>query len=396
MRPDLAYQIDGIVIKCDSIEIQKLLGHTSKLPRWACAYKFPAQKAETEVKAIDIQVGRTGAITPVAKLLPIMVDGAVISNVSLHNFSELARKDVRVGDWVVIQRAGDVIPEIVSVVKEKRKPNCIAFKQPSHCPSCRTALVRPDDQIVWRCPNSTSCPEQVKGMIRHFVSRHAMNIDGLGERIIVQLITAGLVKDISDLYALQFSQLQAMPRFASNSAHNLIASLHASKQTTLARLLYALGIREVGVQTAKLLAKHYTSWQALAKATEEDLSKLPDIGPIAAQSLVSYFQSEAHIDILEKLDAYGICPKVEQTEVIVDGPLVNKKIVITGKFSRSRSEISAILQNLGAEMLTSVTKNTDICIVGEDAGSKKKKAENLGLEVWSSEDLSLFLQENKK
>lgn len=393
MRPDLGYQIDGVVIKCNEIRLQKQLGHTTKLPKWACAYKFPAQKAQAQVLAIDIQVGRTGAITPVAKISPTLVDGAVISNISLHNFKELARKDIRVGDYVIIQRAGDVIPEVVSVVLSMRKPENTAFIVPKYCPSCGTMIEKPAGQIVWRCPNTLGCPEQIKGMIRHFVSRHAMNIDGLGERIILQLIAAKLVKNVADLYTLNYSQLNALPRFGNKSANNLLASITKSKETTFSRLLYALGIREVGVATAKLLAENFPEWQDLAQASEQDLAKLPDIGPIAAHSIVEYFSDEKNREILRRLDTYGVRTRHEEDYSPPEGPLKGKGIVITGKFNESRTVLSEQLQKLGAIMQTSITKKTDICVIGKDAGSKANKARLLNITLWDEDTLEKIFEE---
>ena len=393
-RTRLPYAIDGVVVKCDDSSWHEVLGTTAKVPKWAVAYKFPAQREQALVEAIEVQVGRTGAVTPVAKLSPTLVDGAVISNVSLHNFSELARKDVRVGDTVVIQRAGDVIPEIVQVVTEKRPAESQAYPRTTHCPSCGTALVQVQDQVVWRCPNHEGCPDQILGAIKHFVSRPALNIDGLGERIIVQLITAGLVKNAADLYTLQYSQLHVLPRFAAKSARNLLESIEKSKKTTLARLLYALGMREVGAQTAKNLAARYSSWQGLAEQSEEDLAQIKDIGPVAAQSIGDFFRQEKNRVFLDRLEAAGVEAKAA-SNAIKTGPLIGEAVVITGKFSQSRSALAEQLAALGAEMQTGVSKKTTICIVGEEAGSKKQKAEKLGVPLWDEERLMKFLKGNE-
>ena len=384
-RETLAYEIDGVVLKVDSKRQQKQLGFTSRAPRWAIAYKFPAHEELTLVKAIDFQVGRTGALTPVARLKPVLVAGVTVSNATLHNMDEITRKDVRVGDTVVVRRAGDVIPEVVSVIKEKRPAGTIKVTLPNQCPVCGSQVMKPEGEAVARCMGGLYCSAQRKASIEHFASRKAMDIDGLGTKLIEQLVDKGLIHHIDDLYQLTKQQITELERMGEKSADNLLEALEKSKSTTLARFLYALGIRGVGETTARHLAMHFGTLDALKKADEETLKNIFDIGPVVAQYVSHFFQQSQNLKIIDALIASGMhWPAIEP--ITQHQPLLGKTFVLTGSLqSMSREQTKEKLQTLGAKVSNSVSKNTDFVIVGENPGSKLHKALELGVTTLDEE-----------
>ena len=387
-RALLPYEIDGVVYKVNDFALQKAIGFVSRAPRWAIARKFPAQEKMTEVIGIDVQVGRTGAITPVARLAPVFVGGVTVTNVTLHNEGEMRRKDVRVGDTVIVRRAGDVIPEIVSVVLEKRKPASQLFEMPVSCPVCGSTVERAEGEAIARCPAGLFCRAQVKESIKHFASRKAMDIDGLGDKIIEQLVAQDLVKTPADLYRLTHEQLSSLERMADKSASNIIAALEKSKVTTLPKFLYALGIREVGEVTATSLSSYFGQLDVIHSATVEELEKVPDVGPIVAQHIVAFFELAHNREVIASLKNLGVSwPNVEAVSQD-DQALSGKVFVLTGTLSTmGRIEAKEALQLLGAKVTGSVSKKTDYVVAGEDAGSKLKKAQSLGVTVLSEDDL---------
>lgn len=393
-RALLPYEIDGVVFKVNDFALQERLGFVSRAPRWAIARKFPAQEKMTEVKAVDVQVGRTGAITPVARLAPVFVGGVTVTNVTLHNEDEMHRKDVRVGDTVIVRRAGDVIPEIVSVVQGKRKNEAKVFQMPTHCPVCGSKLERTQGEAVIRCPAGLFCRAQIKESIKHFSSRKAMDIDGLGDKIVEQVVSQALVKTPADLYYLTQEQWSGLERMAEKSANNILAALEKSKSTTLAKFLYALGIREVGEVTAASLAAHFGQLDAIQRASVNDLEEVPDVGPIVAQHIVAFFELEHNRSVISALQAVGVhWPNIE-TAAQADRPLKGKVFVLTGTLpTMTRDEAKEALEQLGAKVTGSVSKKTDFVVAGEAAGSKLKKALTLGIEVLSEEGLIKLMSE---
>jgi len=395
-RAELDYEIDGIVYKLDDLLLQQKAGFIAKAPRWALAHKFPAEQASTVVNEIEVQVGRTGAITPVARLEPVFVGGVTVSNVTLHNHSEIERLAVRVGDTVAVRRAGDVIPQIVSVDLSKRPESSTVYKFPERCPVCDSAVIYEGEGIIARCSGGLICAAQRKQAIKHFVSRKAMDIDGMGDRIVDMLVDQDLVENVADLYTLDYSQIFELEGFAEKSSENLIDAINASKQTELHRLLYALGISQVGETTAEQLAQSLGSVEALIDATESDLESLPDIGPIVAASIVSFFNDENNLEIINRLRSLGIQYEEIDVAAVVDVselPLDGKTIVLTGGLdSMARGEAKKRLQVLGAKVTGSVSKNTSMVIVGSDAGSKAAKAEELGIEMLDEAQLLELLE----
>ena len=389
-RDALEYDIDGIVYKVNSLEKQRALGYVSRAPRWAIAHKFPAQEELTVVEAVEFQVGRTGAITPVARLKPVTVAGVVVSNATLHNMDEVQRKDIRVGDTVIIRRAGDVIPEVVSVVSERRPDDTSAIVMPQKCPVCGSDILRAEGEVVARCSGGLYCSAQRKQGIKHFASRKAMDIDGLGDKLVDQLVDAGLIEDIAGLYQLHAEDVAGLERMGSKSADNLLQALHKSKRSSLSRFLFALGIREVGEATAKSLAQEFLTLDAIMAADEERLQQTPDVGPIVAAHIVSFFQQPHNLEVLEKLLAAGIEWPEEQRRQ-GEMPLQGKTFVLTGALSRPRSEFKQQLQQLGAKVTGSVSKKTDYVVAGEAAGSKLKKAKSLGVTVLNEAELEELL-----
>ncbi len=391
-RAALPYEIDGVVYKVDRIELQEQLGYVSRAPRWAIAHKFPAQEELTRVLDVEFQVGRTGAITPVARLEPVVVGGVTVSNATLHNMDEVERKDIRIGDTVIVRRAGDVIPEVVAVVKSRRPSNARKVKMPSHCPVCGSEIVRMEGEAIARCSGGLFCPAQRKEAIKHFASRRAMDIDGLGDKLVEQLIDKGLVEHVDDLYRLTETQLVSLERMGPKSARNLLEALERSKETTLARFIYALGIREVGEATAAALAQHFKHFEALRKASEEELLEVPDVGPVVAGHIRKFFSQPHNNEVIDALLAAGIhWPEEEQAR---PQPLQGQTYVITGALdAMTREQAKEYLQALGAKVAGSVSKKTTAVFVGRDPGSKLAKAQALGVPVKSEAELLALLQQ---
>lgn len=391
-RASLPYDIDGIVIKVDAFAQQKQLGATAKSPRWAIAYKFPAEEVVTQLVDIEISVGRTGVVTPTAILQPVRVAGTIVQRASLHNEDYIREKDIRLGDYVIIKKAGDIIPEVVRSLPERRTGKEEPFDMPTHCPVCASELVRLDDEVALRCVNP-QCPAQIREGLIHFVSRQAMNIDGLGEKVIAQLFEHGLVRSVADLYTLTKDELVALERMGEKSATNLLRAIEASKQNSLERLLFGLGIRHVGAKAAKTLAEHFETMERLQQATKEELTAIHEIGEKMADSIVTYFSKEEVKQLLERLRAYGVNMTYKGAKQTVDisSTFAGKTFVLTGTLqSMSRSEAKEAIEALGGKVTGSVSKKTDVIVVGEDAGSKLEKAKQLGITIW---DEARFLQE---
>jgi DNA ligase (NAD+) len=378
-RDALGYDADGVVVKVDSLEHQRRLGSTAHHPRWAVAYKFTARQATTVVQAIEVNVGKTGALTPVAKLTPVPLAGVVISNVSLHNEDEIRRKDIRVGDTVLIERAGDVIPYVVQVVAAKRPPGTTPFAFPDQCPACGGVAFRPEGEAYWRCMNA-ACPAQLKERLKHFGSRRAMDIEGLGEAAIEQLVDRGLVKNFADLYRLGADQLARLDRFAQKSAENLAAAIGGSRSRGLARLLNALGIRLVGERVARLLAMRFGSMERLAAATQQELASVHGIGDVIAASVRKFFDESANVAMLEELGELGV--DLTERGAVTDGPrpLAGKTFVLTGSLAGlTREAARERIEALGGRVTSSVTRKTAYVVVGEAPGSKAEDARRLGV-----------------
>ena len=381
-RDALPYDIDGIVFKVNDLALQQRLGFVSRAPRWAIARKFPAQEELTRLLDVEFQVGRTGAITPVARLEPVFVGGVTVSNATLHNSDEIERLGVRLGDVVVVRRAGDVIPQVVSVVLERRPPDARPIVFPTSCPVCASPLERAEDEAVVRCMGGLVCAAQQKAAIRHFASRRAMDIEGLGDKLVEQLVDEGLVANVAGLYHLQREQLLALERLGEKSADKLLAALERSKHTTLPRFIFALGIREVGEATALALARHFGSWEALAGASEEQLLAVSDVGPVVADHLRQFFDSPSSLAVVAQLREVGVSwPDIELAGV-ANLPLAGQTWVVTGKLEQlGRDDAKAQLQALGARVAGSVSARTTCVVAGPGAGSKLGKAVELGIEV---------------
>ena len=407
-RADLPYEIDGVVYKVDSREQQDTLGFVSRAPRWAIAHKFPAQEELTRLLDVEFQVGRTGALTPVARLDPVFVGGVTVSNATLHNMDEIERKDVRIGDTVIVRRAGDVIPEIVAVVADRRPDDVRSIEMPSSCPVCGSEVVRGEGEAVARCSGGLICSAQRKESLLHFASRRAMDIEGLGEKLVDQLVELGMVEHVDGLYALQAEQLAGIERMGEKSAANLVDAIEHSKDTTLARFLYALGIREVGEATARALAAHFGTLQALEEAAHADLSSeedpdtkpkdryprlqaVADVGPAVAAHVCHFFEQQRNQEVIRKLLVAGVhWPEVKAQG---EGPLKGSTYVLTGTLeSWTRDEAKAALEALGARVSGSVSKKTTAVVAGRDAGSKLDKAQKLGVEVLDEAGLKALLE----
>lgn len=392
-RDALPFEIDGVVYKVNRMDQQEILGFVSRAPRWAIAHKFPAQEVLTQLLDIDVQVGRTGALTPVARLAPVSVGGVTVTNATLHNQDEIRRKDVRVGDTVIVRRAGDVIPEVVRVLPEKRPDNTQPFYLPNKCPICSADVAREEGEAVIRCTGGLFCQAQRKQALQHFVSRGAMDIDGLGEKLIEQVIDANLVNNIADIYTLSHKQWAGLERMGDKSADNIIKALDNNKTTTLARFLYALGIREVGESTARTLAQHFSTLEKLKEATKHDLQKVPDIGPIMAKHIVAFFREAHNLEIIQRLQEIGIHWTENEPATTTAQSLAGKTFVLTGTFSQmTRNQAKARLQALGAKVSGSVSRKTHIVVAGEKAGSKLEKAHALGIKVIDEAALIVLLQ----
>jgi len=391
-RARLPYEIDGVVYKVDDFGLQEALGTVSRAPRWALAHKFPAQEEITRLLAIEVQVGRTGAITPVARLEPVFVGGVTVTNATLHNEDEIRRKDVRPGDWVVVRRAGDVIPEVVGVVTERREGDLPQFQWPRHCPICGSAIERVEGEAVARCTGGLFCPAQRKRSILHFASRNAMDIEGLGEKLVDQLVESGLAGSVADLYRLTREQLSSLERMGEKSAANLLAQLEKSKRVPLGRLLFALGIREVGEVTARSLARQYRSLEALMEADEQSLTEVPDVGPVVAGHVHAFFRERHNREIIQALRDAGVrwtAPERQSGE----RPLAGQTWVLTGALSLPRNEARQVLESLGAKVAGSVSARTSVVLAGAEAGSKLRKAEQLGVRVIDEEAFRDLLAE---
>ncbi|HEX5339010.1 MAG TPA: NAD-dependent DNA ligase LigA, partial [Gallionella sp.] len=400
-RDRLAFDIDGVVYKVNSLALQAQLGFVTREPRWAVAHKFPAEEQLTVVRDIDIQVGRTGKLTPVAKLEPVFVGGTTVSNATLHNEDETRRKDVRIGDTVIVRRAGDVIPEVAGVVLEKRPADAGApfdlFKRlDGKCPVCGSAIVRAEGEADWRCSGGLFCPAQRKQALLHFAGRRAMDIEGLGDKLVDQLVDAHLVHTPADLYALGMAALVELERMGEKSALNLLAAIEKSKRTTLARFVYALGIRNVGEATAKDLARHFGKLDKLMSADEAALQQVPDVGPIVAQSIVAFFAEQHNLDVVGALRARGVEWAEHEVQAVRELPFGGKTFVLTGTLGgMTRDEAKEKLEALGAKVAGSVSKKTDYVVAGAEAGSKLEKALQLGVAVLDEEKFMALIGEGK-
>lgn len=392
-RDRLKYEIDGVVYKVNNFDLQNKLGYVARAPRWAVAHKFPAQEEVTTLNDIEFQVGRTGAVTPVARLEPVFVGGVTVSNATLHNMDEINRKDIRIGDRVIVRRAGDVIPEIVSVVPGSRKKSARKIRMPGKCPVCKSDVIREEGEAVYRCSGGLYCPAQRKEAIKHYVSRKAMDIEGLGEKLIEQLVDEKLVDHVNDIYALKVDQLAELERMGEKSAKNVVDAITKSKTTSMKRFIYALGIREVGETTAASLATNYSNLDELRQATEEELQKISDIGPVVARHIVSFFSQKHNIEVINKILKAGVVFSSNRAPSARSGRLSGKTFVITGTLSSmSREEAKELLQSAGAKVTGSVSAKTDYLLAGDKAGSKLAKAEKLGVTVLDEAKLEALLK----
>lgn len=395
-RPNLAYEIDGIVVKVNRYAHQDELGFTAKSPRWAIAYKFPAEEVVTKLIDIELTVGRTGVITPTAILEPVQVAGTTVGRASLHNEDLIREKDIRIGDTVIVHKAGDIIPEVIGVILEQRPEDSIPYEMPTNCIACGSELVRIEGEVALRCVNPT-CPAQIAEGIKHFVSRNAMNIDGLGEKVVEQLLRENYIKDVADLYHLEVEQLMKLERMGEKSATNLVDAIERSKENSMERLLFGLGIRHVGEKAAKILAEQFETIDALMDATEEQLTSIFEIGEKMADSVVTYFNNEEVKELITRLKQAGVNTTFKGKKMQVeigDSPFAGKTIVLTGKLTQlTRNEAKAKIEELGGTVTGSVSKKTDLVIAGEDAGSKLAKARELGIEVWDENRLIEQLQQ---
>ncbi|MCM3720179.1 NAD-dependent DNA ligase LigA [Fictibacillus phosphorivorans] len=390
-RPDLPYEIDGIVIKVNSLYQQEELGFTAKNPRWAIAYKFPAEEVVTKLEGIELNVGRTGVVTPTALLQPVLVAGTTVKRASLHNEDLIREKDIKIGDYVVVKKAGDIIPEVVNVITDRRTGDETDFNMPTECPECESKLERLDGEVALRCLNP-QCPAQIREGFIHFVSRNAMNIDGLGEKVVAQLFKEKLIDNVADLYKLERDKLLELERMGEKSVDNLLAAIEKSKENSLERLLFGLGIRHVGAKAAKTIAQRFETMETLMAATKEQLLEVEEIGEKMADSIELYFSKPEVKELMEELQRLGVNmtykgPKLVKVEDL-DTPFAGKTVVLTGKLSiLTRNEAKEKLERLGAKVTGSVSKNTDMLIAGEDAGSKLDKAKQLGIAIWDEQQL---------
>ncbi|HUO56564.1 MAG TPA: NAD-dependent DNA ligase LigA [bacterium] len=395
-RDKIGFDCDGVVLKIDRFDQREKLGTTSKIPRWAIAYKFPAQKAETTLRDITLQVGRTGAITPVAELEPVLLEGTTVSRATLHNEDEIKRKDLRIGDRVLVEKGGLVIPKVLKSFPDKRSGKEKAFKMPSTCPVCGSKLEREEGEAAWRCEN-VACEAQVERRIQHFCGRDAMDIRGAGIKVVQQLIAEKLIKNYSDLYALKEDRVAALERKAEKSAQNLLGQVEESRHRTLGRLLFALGIRHVGVHVAEILATRYKDAWAVAEASEEELTAIDGIGPIVAHSIASFFAQKSNRDLVKRLEKLGVnLKRLKEEEPAGEQPFLGKTFVFTGELKGyTRSEAEGLAKKLGAKASGSVSKLTSYVVAGEAAGSKLKKAKELGVKVLTEEEFNDLVKKYK-
>ncbi len=395
IRDTLPYEIDGVVVKVNSLKQQELIGNTSKSPRWAIAYKFKAKQKTTKIKDIKLQVGRTGTITPVAELEPVFLSGSKISRATLHNFDEIKRKDIRIGDTVVIEKGGDVIPKVVKVLKEFRPSNSKEFQFPEKCPVCGSNLEKPENEVNFYCVNYF-CPAQVQGRIEHFVMRDAMDIRGLGENIIETLISKGFIKDITDIYRLSEykEELINIERFGEKSVNNILSSIEKSKEKPYEKVLFAIGIRYIGERTANIIANNFPNIELLSSATEEKIDSIYEIGPKIAKSIVEFFRDEKGKKLIEGLKKAGLKFELEKKTIKENPFFKNKTFVITGTLNNyTRKQAEEIIESFGGKTSNSVSKNTDYLIVGDDPGSKLNKAKSLGVKILSEEEFISLLKQ---
>jgi DNA ligase (NAD+) len=396
LRDTLPFDIDGVVYKVNALVLQERLGFVSREPRWAVAHKYPAQEEMTQVLGIEVQVGRTGAITPVARLAPVFVGGVTVTNATLHNEDEVRRKDVRIGDTAIVRRAGDVIPEVVAVVKEKRSGSEVPFVMPTTCPVCGSVIQRLPDEAVARCTGGLYCPAQRKQAVLHFASRRALDIEGLGEKLVDQLVERQMVETVADLYdplRINAEALSGLERMGGKSAQNIVEAVERSKDTTLARLIYALGIRNVGEATAKDLARHFGSIEALMGAGVEELQRVPDVGPVVAESIAGFFAESHNREIIARLQQAGVHGKAEARSAAPRAVLQGLTFVLTGTLPQlTREEAGALIEAAGGKVSGSVSKKTDYVVAGEEAGSKLDKARTLGVPVIDEDGLRQLLE----
>ena len=392
LRDELGYEIDGLVVKVNSSALQDEFGATQKAPRWAVAYKYPARQAATQVLSIVVQVGRTGALTPVANLEPVFLAGTTVSRATLHNEDEIRRLGLKIGDWVMIEKSGEIIPKVLSVIKAKRTGKEKPFKPPTHCPVCGGEISRVEGEVVARCV-AADCAAQLVGRLLHFASRRAMRIEGLGDVLAIQMVEANLVKDVGDLYSLTLEQVSALPRMAKKSAMNLFAQIEASKSRDLASLVYALGIRHVGERTAGILAHHFGSLETLSNASAEKLDDIPEIGLTVAQSVRDWFDDDGNRKLCDRLRVARVKTELEKKSGdAVDGRFAGKQFVLTGKMEKfTRDEARALIESQGGRVNSSVSKKTDFVIAGEEAGSKLDKATELGVTVIGEEEFKKMI-----
>ena len=391
-RPSLPYAVDGAVLKVNDRRLYERLGTTAKTPRWAIAYKFATEQAITQVEDIVVNVGRTGAVTPMARLVPVQVGGVTVSRATLHNEDYIRSKDIRIGDWVVIQRAGDVIPEVVRVLTERRTGQEREFRMPTECPECGGPVVRPPGEAVARCTN-TKCPGRLLERLIHFVSRDAMNVEGMGPALIEQLVEKGLVQDAADIYRLRHDQLASLERMGDKSASNVLASIEASKDAGLERLLFALGIRHVGENVARDIAQHFGDIDRLMAASFDELLDVPSVGEKIARSVLDYFADEENRALIERLREAGVRMTASRKAAAAGGKLAGKRIVVTGTLSRyTRREVEELIRRHGGEVSSSVSRNTDFVVAGENPGSKLEKARQLGVPVLTEEQLEELIK----
>lgn len=397
-RMDLTYEIDGIVIKVNDFSLQDQLGFTVKAPRWATAYKFPPEEVETKIEEIEWTVGRTGVVTPTAIMTPVRVAGTTVSRASLHNGDYIKLKDIRLHDIVRIYKAGDIIPEVAQVVLDQRPADSEPYVLPTHCPICHSELVHLDEEVALRCINP-KCPAQIKEGLNHFVSRNAMNIDGLGPRVLAQMYDKQLVTDVADLYKLTEEELLTLDKIKEKSANNILTAIHDSKDNSVERLIFGLGIRHVGSKAAKILAEHFGDLETLSKSDFESIIVLDTIGDTIADSVVTYFSNEEVHDLMSELKQAGVnfeYKGIRSSQIeTIDSPFKEKTVVLTGKLTRfTREEAKETIENLGGKVTGSVSKKTDIVVAGEDAGSKLTKAQELGIDVWSEEKMAEALADS--
>ncbi|EON3042807.1 NAD-dependent DNA ligase LigA [Enterococcus hirae] len=397
-RMDLTYEIDGIVIKVNEFSLQDQLGFTVKAPRWATAYKFPPEEVETKIEEIEWTVGRTGVVTPTAIMTPVRVAGTTVSRASLHNGDYIKLKDIRLNDIVRIYKAGDIIPEVAQVVLDQRPTDSEPYVLPTHCPICHSELVHLDEEVALRCINP-KCPAQIKEGLNHFVSRNAMNIDGLGPRVLAQMYDKQLVTDVADLYKLTEEELLTLDKIKEKSANNILTAIHDSKDNSVERLIFGLGIRHVGSKAAKILAEHFGDLETLSKSDFESIIALDTIGDTIADSVVTYFSNEEVHDLMSELKQAGVnfeYKGIRSSQIeTIDSPFKEKTVVLTGKLTRfTREEAKETIENLGGKVTGSVSKKTDIVVAGEDAGSKLTKAQELGIDVWSEEKMAEALADS--